>query len=299
MWDAREFLRKKLIGKKVNVQVDYIKPAQDSFPEKMCCTVTREDINIAEALISKGLAFCLRHRQDDDQRSSQYDELMAAEARAIKNGKGVHSKKEPLSHRVAELSNDATKAKQFLPFLQRAGKTAALVEFIASGSRMRLYLPKDTCIISFILAGISCPRAPRDDATPSEAYGQQALLYMKDMIMQREVEIEVDACDKGGNFIGWVYFEGRNLSVALLEEGLSKIGPQAERSIHVHALTSAEMQAKEANKNLWKDYVESKPSEETEHECQSEKPPSDSSQSPTDFQKVCIAHVFYSCCLPF
>ena len=39
--------------------------------------------NIAEALISKGLAYCLRHKQDDDQRSSQYDELMAAEARYI------------------------------------------------------------------------------------------------------------------------------------------------------------------------------------------------------------------------
>ena len=37
--------------------------------------------NIAEALVSKGLAYCLRHKQDDDQRSSQYDELMAAEAR--------------------------------------------------------------------------------------------------------------------------------------------------------------------------------------------------------------------------
>ena len=39
--------------------------------------------NIAEALISKGLAYCLRHKQDDDQRSSQYDELMAAEARYV------------------------------------------------------------------------------------------------------------------------------------------------------------------------------------------------------------------------
>jgi staphylococcal nuclease domain-containing protein 1 len=217
MWEAREFLRKKLIGKKVNVKVDYIKPAQDSFPEKTCCTVTREDINIAEALISKGLAYCLRHKQDDDQRSSQYDELMAAEARAIKNGKGVHSKKEPVPHRVAELSTDPTKAKQFLPFLQRAGKTVALVEFIASGSRVRLYLPKDTCLISFLLAGISCPRAPRDDANPGDAYGQQALMYVKDLIMQREVEIEVEACDKGGNFIGWLYSEGKNLSVALLE----------------------------------------------------------------------------------
>ena len=37
--------------------------------------------------------------------------------------------------------------------------------------------------------------------------------------MYMQVEIEVEACDKGGNFIGWLYSEGRNLSVALLEVG--------------------------------------------------------------------------------
>lgn len=61
-------------------------------------------INIAEALISKGLATALRHRQDDDQRASQYDDLLAAESRASKNGKGLHSKKEPPMHRVADIS---------------------------------------------------------------------------------------------------------------------------------------------------------------------------------------------------
>lgn len=40
MFEAREFLRKKLIGKKVNVVVDYIQTARDNFPEKVCCTVT-------------------------------------------------------------------------------------------------------------------------------------------------------------------------------------------------------------------------------------------------------------------
>ena len=40
MFEAREFLRKKLIGKLVKVSVDYIQPAKDNFPEKTCCTVT-------------------------------------------------------------------------------------------------------------------------------------------------------------------------------------------------------------------------------------------------------------------
>lgn len=88
----------------VNVKVDYIKPPSDGFPERICATVTISGINIAEALISKGFATALRHRQDDDQRSSCYDDLLAAETRAIKNGKGLHSKKESPIHRVADLS---------------------------------------------------------------------------------------------------------------------------------------------------------------------------------------------------
>lgn len=40
MFEAREFLRKKLIGKQVKVVVDYVQPARDNFPEKTCCTIT-------------------------------------------------------------------------------------------------------------------------------------------------------------------------------------------------------------------------------------------------------------------
>jgi hypothetical protein len=48
---------------------------------------------------------------------------------------------------------DVQKAKQFLPFLQRAGKCDGLVEFVASGSRLRLYIPKETCLITLLLSG--------------------------------------------------------------------------------------------------------------------------------------------------
>lgn len=289
MFEAREFLRKKLIGKKVNVTVDYLKPAQDNFPERTCCTVTREGVNIAEALISKGLAYCLRHKQDDDQRSSQYDDLLGAEARAIRNGKGVHSKKEHTTHRVADISGEPSKAKQFLPFLQRAGRTIALVEFVASGSRMRLYLPKDTCLITFLLAGISCPRAPRatDSVSATEPFGQEALLFTKELIMQREVEVEVESVDKGGNFIGWLYIEGKNLSLALVEEGLSKVIPQAERSSHGRALFAAEEQAKAAGRKLWEGYVEPTPDEEPPEEAAEEQ----TVERKINHQKVVITEV--------
>ena len=48
---------------------------------------------------------------------------------------------------------DVPKAKQFLPFLQRAGRSDAVVEFVASGSRLRLFLPRETCLITFLISG--------------------------------------------------------------------------------------------------------------------------------------------------
>jgi len=212
MFEAREFLRKKLIGKKVNVTVDYIRPASPAtetvpaFSERTCATVTIGGINIAEALVSKGLATVIRYRQDDDQRSSHYDELLAAEARAIKNGKGLHSKKEVPIHRVADISGDTQKAKQFLPFLQRAGRSEAVVEYVFSGSRLKLYLPKETCLITFLLAGIECPRGARNLpglVQEGEPFSEEATLFTKELVLQREVgHLMVASCLKRGEKMG-------------------------------------------------------------------------------------------------
>ena len=60
--------------------------------------------NVAEALVSKGYATVIRYRQDDDQRSSHYDELLAAENRAQKKTVGLHSKKDVPAHKVTDIS---------------------------------------------------------------------------------------------------------------------------------------------------------------------------------------------------
>lgn len=265
MFEAREFLRKKLIGKKVNVTVDYIRaasPATETVPafsERTCATVTIGGINIAEALVSKGLATVIRYRQDDDQRSSHYDELLAAEARAIKNGKGLHSKKEVPIHRVADISGDTQKAKQFLPFLQRAGRSEAVVEYVFSGSRLKLYLPKETCLITFLLAGIECPRGARNLpglVQEGEPFSEEATLFTKELVLQREVEVEVESMDKAGNFIGWLHIDGANLSVLLVEHALSKVHFTAERSSYYKSLLSAEEAAKQKKEKVWAHYEE-------------------------------------------
>jgi staphylococcal nuclease domain-containing protein 1 len=259
MFEAREFLRKKLVGRKVNVTVDYVQPPNQGFPEKICCTVVIAGIDVGEAIISKGLGTAIRYRQDDDQRSSHYDELLTAEERAKKKGVGLHCKKDKPNLRVTDISGDVAKAKQFLPFLQRAGRMEGIVEFVASGSRIRLYIPRETCLITFLLSGIDCPRGKRvigGAEVAADPFGEEAAIFSKEALLQREVEVEVEMMDKGGNFIGWLFVEGVNHSISLVSEGLAKVHFTAERSSYFKALTVAEEKAKSDNKGLWSVYEE-------------------------------------------
>jgi staphylococcal nuclease domain-containing protein 1 len=271
LYEAREVLRKKLIGKTVKCQLDYVSPARDNYPEKFCYTVTVGGQNVAEALVSKGLATVIRYRQDDDQRSSKYDDLLAAETQAQKQGKGVHAKKDVPSHRINDLtmSPDSSRIKhQYLPSWQRALRTEAVVEFVASGSRFRLFIPKESCLVTFLLGGISCPRTSRPatdktKATEGEPFGEEVFNFVKERVLQRDVSVHIDSTDKSGtSVIGWMWLENNvNLSILLVEEGFAAVHFTAEKSEYYRALKSAEDQAKAAKKGRWANWVEPDPAE--------------------------------------
>lgn len=289
LYEGREFLRKKLIGKRIDVTVDYVQPASANYPEKTCCTVLIGGVNVAEALVSKGFATVVRYRQDDDQRSSRYDELLAAEMKAVKTSNGVHDKKEAPTHRVADLAGDLTKSKQFLPFLQRAGRSEAVVEFVASGSRLRLYIPRETCLITFLLAGITCPRGTRPNiggapgVQEGEPFGDEATIFTKEHCLQHEVEIEVESMDKGGNFIGWLWVDNQNYSVQLVEQGLASVHFSAERSPYYRSLQIAEENAKRRKIKMWANYVEKEVKLDKEEEVATERK--------TNYQAVVLTEV--------
>jgi len=265
MFEAREFLRKKLIGQQVHVVVDYVQAAREAsatesgFPEKTCCTVTIGGVNVAEALVSKGLASVVRYAAGNDQRSGKYDELLMAEQKAEKSGKGMFDKKNIPTHRVSDMSGNPVKCKQFLPFLQRAGRMSGLVEFVASGSRFRVYIPRETCIITFLLGGIDCAKSgrtlPSGDIIKAEPFGDEANSHVKEMLLQREVEIEVESMDKAGNFIGYLFVDNTNLSLHLVQEGFASMHFTADKSAYGNQIRNAEENAKNAKKRIWTNYT--------------------------------------------
>ncbi|KAF7729367.1 hypothetical protein EC973_004624 [Apophysomyces ossiformis] len=258
-FEAREFLRKKLIGKQVHVVVDYHKPAQDGFEAKDCATVKLGNVNIAEQLVERGLANVIRHRKDDDNRSQCYDQLLLAESKAQEAQKGIYSTKEQPIVRIVDASENAAKSRQFLSFLKRSGKLNAVVDHVANGSRLFVWVPKENCRLTFVLAGIRAPRVGRSPSEKSEPFGAEALAYVTEKCLQRDVEIEIDNVDKTGSFIGNLFIQGENLAVSLLQRGFASVHEfSANESHYTNQFYTAERTAQAEKKGIWQHYEEKK-----------------------------------------
>nr|XP_018439421.1 PREDICTED: staphylococcal nuclease domain-containing protein 1-like [Raphanus sativus] len=272
--EAREFLRQRLIGKQVNVQMEYqrkISPADGAtttsgasdsrvmdFGSVFLPSPTKGDtaeatpgVNIAELIIARGLGTVVRHR-DFEERSNHYEALLAAEARAIAGKKGIQSAKDsPVMHVTDLTVASAKKAKDFLPSLHRSRRISAVVEYVLSGHRFKLYIPKETCSIAFAFSGVRCPGR-------GEPYSEEAIALMRRKIMQRDVEIEIETVDRTGTFLGSMWEGKTNAATFLLEAGVAKMqtGFGADRIPEAHLLELAERSAKNQKLKIWENYVE-------------------------------------------
>ncbi|KAH9054184.1 transcription factor [Lactarius vividus] len=259
--EAREFLRKKLIGKNVKVHVDFIRPREGEYEERESATIRfgNQNVNIAEQLIEKGFASVVRHRRDDEDRSPDYDKLMAAEQTAASEGRGIHSGKEqPTPRPPLNLSEASSRAAQFLNGFKRLGRIPAVVDYVAAGSRFKIFLPKDNQVLTLVLGGIRAPRTARNVSEKSELYGSEAAEFATRRYMQRDVEIEIETTDKSGGFIGALYFnKNENAAVTLVSEGLATVHAfSADPLPWAKQLYDAEEEAKKARRNIWSNYDE-------------------------------------------
>ncbi|WPH03239.1 Hypothetical protein R9X50_00611600 [Acrodontium crateriforme] len=262
--EAKEFLRKRLIGKHVKVVIDGKRPATEGYDEREMATVTQNNTNIALTLVENGYASVIRHRMDDTDRSPLYDELLAAEEAAKQEGKGMWNPKPPKAQNYVDYSESLEKAKRQLTMLSRQKKVPAVVDFVKSGSRFTVLIPRENSKLTFVLGGIRAPRSARGPTDTAEPFGQEAHDFANKRCQQRDVEIDVDDVDKQGGFIGTMYINRENFAKILVEEGLATVHAySAEKSGNAGELFAAEQKAKEARKGLWHDWD---PSQEAEND---------------------------------
>ncbi|XP_031105136.1 ribonuclease TUDOR 1 [Ipomoea triloba] len=279
--EAKEFLRTRLMGKQVHVSMEYSRkvnmadgavPATNGADSRVMdfgsvflvskdgdeassapSTVTNQHVgvNVAELLVARGLATVIRHR-DFEERSNYYDALLSAESRSVAGKKGMHSPKEPPVMHITDLTTASVKkARDFLPFLQRNRRMAAIVEYVLSGHRFKLYIPKETCSIAFSFSGVRCPGR-------EEPYSEEAIALMRRKIMQRDVEVEVENVDRTGTFLGSLWESRTNAAVALLGAGLARLQMSfgSDKIPDAHLLAQAEQLAKRQKLKIWENYIE-------------------------------------------
>mmetsp|Transcript_6774 Transcript_6774/g.14968 ORF Transcript_6774/g.14968 Transcript_6774/m.14968 type:complete len:971 (+) Transcript_6774:79-2991(+) len=292
--DAKEFLRKRLIGREVEVKMEYTRkvpaagevgpsPADrelafgnvETVPEK-----GEEKQNVSEMIVARGFAQVVRHRSDEE-RSCVYERLLECEELAKSSKRGIHSTKEPAANRINDVSlpGSATKAKQYLPFFQRAGKMLAVVEYVLSGHRLKLQIPKEGVCIVFAPSGIKTPSRPQPaangkPAVQGEPFADEAVAFTREHAMQRDAEVTIETMDKGGTFLGTINIlpaspaaKPLNLALSLMRAGLAMIQPNMDpsRLVEGSALAEAQRQAKEARLKIWQNWSpeqEAQPEEE-------------------------------------
>lgn len=257
--EAKELLRKRLVGKQVLVRIDYVKkePGSDDrvFASVRTTTGSKEarGAEVGEMLLQRGLATVMRHRAGDEDRSPDWDKLMASENEAITAQKGLHSGKESTAPKYIEASETATKAYGYLNSLKRQGRVHAVVDFCASASRFKLIIPKEQCRITFVLAGVKAPKTARNPQEKDEPFAREGLDFSTRKALQRDVEVEIFSTDKVGGFIGAMYLnKTENLAISLVETGFVSLHRYSAESLSFgNQLIEAETKARAARAGLW------------------------------------------------
>lgn len=198
--EAKEYLRKTLIGKTVHCTWDYVRPVNPGGhhqPEnqewRQFHSIYYQNKNIALELVSRGYATVAPH-SDDETRSPEWKEMVLAERAAAAAGKGVHALKAsaPL-HRLRnndltenehyprnqinqrknkdaeQKKGDPKRNQSFADDLKKARKIPAIVEYVTSCCRFRVSVPSKGYILSLSLAGLKVDQREKiEDGAPGD-----------------------------------------------------------------------------------------------------------------------------------
>ena len=230
--ECKERLRVLTVGKPCKIQIHYERdiPMGENTERRQFGTISvknREDV--AEVLVSEGLATTQRHR-DDDEKSPRYDELRAAESVASAAKKGVHSDAEYKRGSVNDLS-EPRKAKAYSGSLMRAGTLKAVVDYVFNGARFKLLIPSENCYIVFSPDFLRCPQPSPNpgsrQAKAAEPFGDTAKRHARLTVLQRTVEIVCSGVTMGGVITGSMHVgqggQRRDYSLELVGAGLASV----------------------------------------------------------------------------
>lgn len=248
---AKEYLRKKIIGKSLKISIDGIREKTENFDERPVVSIIMNDgSNISENIVKDGWATVIRHKRGDDDRSPVWDKLIELEAKAIEKKLGINGKLPP-AERIVDASENAGRSKTFLATFSNRSKISAVVDYVSSPNRFRLVLPKEGVKLVLVLGGLS------NKSNHSPELAKAALNYVNKKVLQRDVTIDIFNVDKVGGFIGNLYVAGQSLPLQynLLSQGFYEIHDYSiEQTKFADQLWNAQEEAQNQKIGIWVNY---------------------------------------------
>uniref|UniRef100_A0A8B9MDI9 TNase-like domain-containing protein n=1 Tax=Accipiter nisus TaxID=211598 RepID=A0A8B9MDI9_9AVES len=249
---AREFLRKKLIGKEVCFTVEYKTPQGREYGMVYLGKDTSGE-NIAESLVAEGLA---SRREGIRANNPEQSRLAELEEQAKSAKKGMWSEGTG-SHTIRDLKYTIENPRHFVDSMHQK-PVNAIIEHVRDGSVVRALLLPDYYLVTVMLSGIKCPTFKREADAPEvpEPFAAEAKFFTESRLLQRDVQIVLESCHNQ-NILGTILHPNGNITELLLKEGFARC---VDWSIAVYTrgadkLRAAERFAKERKLRIWRDYV--------------------------------------------
>lgn len=218
-WEAREFLRKKLIGVEVYFSAD--KPANSTryYGTVFLGPDATTAVNVTELLVAEGLASVRR----ENSKAPEVAKLAALEDQAKAAGKGKWGGN-PAEHvRHVKWTQENPRA----IVEQKNGKALkAIIEHVRDGSTVRAFLLPDFYYVTIMISGIRCPGVKLDadgrpDPTVEVPFAEEGRYFVESNFLQRDVEVILDSVNNS-NFVGTIRVPEGNIAECLLMKGFGK-----------------------------------------------------------------------------
>ncbi len=117
-------------------------------------------------------------------------------------------------------------------------------------------VPPDVPRIEVRLLGVEPPELPRQgrDGAPlirGQPFGPEAVKYLRDLVMDKQVRIEVHGKDRAGRTLAVVWLGDISVNLALVKEGFAWVSPHLPVPNVRAELEVAERQARVGKYGLW------------------------------------------------
>jgi staphylococcal nuclease domain-containing protein 1 len=262
-WQAREFIRKVLVGKTIDCEFDYSRIMPKDGKKMNFYSIWRSagkdsdanltfDRNLNVEILEHGYASFINPRGDDEI-SKHLDLYSAAEKSSKEKKTGINSTKAPALSNFSDLiSANKDKKKNYTKFLVGKKSISCVVEYCFSSTKFKLRIDENNCMIPFSLLGVKSVNKDKNNTELHDKLFNSALEYTNINTLQRDATCDIVQADRVGNYFGFLNFKGKNFSLNLLSEGFAVINNVGGVKINGMAeLKKAENKAETDKKNIW------------------------------------------------